>query len=66
MEAIKLLEPYLLQLKAFFAYAKYCGESDIHAPVCRDFLDRNRGRRVFHRIAAAQLVIGKRVVGEQL
>ena len=65
MEAIKLLEPYLLQLKAFLAYAKYCGESDIHAPVCRDFWTGIVAAAFFIALLLT-LVIGKRVLGEQL
>jgi len=65
MEAIKILEPYFLQLKAFFIYAQYCVESDIHAPVCRDFWTGIVAAAFFVALLLT-LVIGKRVVGEQL
>jgi hypothetical protein len=65
MEAIKLLEPYFLQLKAFLAYAKYCGESDIHTPVCRDFWMGIVAAAFFIALLLT-LMIGKRVLGEQL
>ncbi|MEO8442397.1 MAG: hypothetical protein ABI547_07915 [Betaproteobacteria bacterium] len=65
MEAIKLLEPYFLQLKAFIAYAKYCGESDIHAPVCRDFWTGIVAAAFFIALLLT-LVIGKRMLGERL
>ena len=65
MEAIKLLEPYFLQLKQFIAHATYCVGSDIHTVACRDFW--------FEAMVAAfamalllTLLIGKRLLKEQL
>jgi hypothetical protein len=65
MEAIKLLEPYFLQIKGFVIYAQYCVESDLHAPVCRDFWT---GALVAAFVIALllTLVIGKRLLREQL
>ena len=65
MEAIKLLEPYFLQLKAFVVYAQYCVENDIHVQVCRDFWTGIVAAAFFIALLLT-LVIGKRVVGERL
>jgi hypothetical protein len=65
MEAIKLLEPYFLQLKAWIIHATYCVESPIHAPACRNFWE---GAMVaaFAIAILLTLLIGKRLLKEQL
>ena len=65
MEAIKLLEPYFLQLKAFIIHATYCVESDIHAPVCRDFWVGAMAA-AFATALLLTLLICKRLIKEQL
>ena len=65
MEAIKLLEPYWEHLKRLLGYAQYCVESEMRAPVCRDFWTGV----VIASFAVATLVllyIGKRILKEQL
>ena len=65
MEAIKLIEPYFLQLKGFVNYAQYCVGSEIRVPVCRDFW---MGIMIvsFAIALLLTLMIGKRLVKEQL
>jgi hypothetical protein len=65
MEAIKFLEPYFLQVRAFLSYARSCIESDMHAAACRDFWT---GSAVAALVLAlvVMLVVGTRVVKEQL
>ena len=65
MEAIKLLEPYFLQVRAFLGYARSCIESDMRAPACRDFWT---GSAVAALVLAlfVVLLVGRRVIKEQL
>ena len=65
MEALKLLEPYRDQFKRLLGYAQHCAESEMRAPVCRDFWIW----MVIASFAVATLVflyIGKRILKEQL
>jgi hypothetical protein len=65
MDAIRFLEPYFLQLKAFVIHATYCIENGIHAPVCHGFWE---GAMVaaFAIALLLTLLIGKRLLKEQL
>jgi hypothetical protein len=65
MEAIKLLEPYFLQLKGFLLHAQYCVERSIHAPDCRDFWT-DTVIAIFAVAFLLTLVIVKRMISEQL
>lgn len=65
MEAIKLLEPYFLQVRAFLSYARSCVESDMGAAACRDFWT---GSAIAALVLAllVMVAVGKRVIKEQL
>ena len=65
MEAIKLLEPYFLQLKQFMAHATYCVSSDIQTAACRDFWVEAMVS-AFAMALLLTLLIGKRLLKEQL
>ena len=65
MEAIKLLEPYFLQLKAFIAHAMYCLNSDMHTAACREFWVGTM-ISAFAMALLLTLLIGKRLLREQL
>ena len=65
MEAIKLLEPYFLQLKQFIAHATYCVSRDIHTAACRDFWAEAMVS-AFAMALLLTLLIGKRLLKEHL
>ncbi len=65
MEAIRLLEPYWERLGRMLVYAQFCAESEMRAPVCRDFWTWG----VIASIAVATLVllyIARRILKQQL
>lgn len=65
MKALEMFEPYWAALKRFFIYAQYCIDSDMHAPVCRDFWIWVVCAS-FALAALIALVIGRKVIREQL
>ena len=65
MQALDFLKPYYESLKRLFIYAQYCADSNIHAPVCRDFWIWV----VCASFAVAgliALIIGRKLIREQL
>jgi hypothetical protein len=65
MEVVKIFEMYWEEVKRSFVYAQYCAESEMRAPVCRNFWTWIAIASVV--IAAVVILcVGKRIIRERL